>query len=68
MKERRLFVCEQCNTEYADRKKAKSCEDSHKTKFKIKNMRHVAINNNKTGFPVTVTLEAEDGSIKTYKL
>ena len=68
MKEKRLFVCELCNTEYADKKKAKSCEDSHKTKFKIKNMRHVAINNNKKGFHVTVTLEAEDGSIKTYKL
>jgi len=68
MKEKRLFVCELCNTEYADKKKAKFCEDSHKTKFKIKNMRHVAMNNNRTGFPVTVTLEAEDGSIKTYKL
>lgn len=68
MKEKQLFVCELCNTEYADKKKAKLCEDGHKTKFKIKNMRHVAINNNKTGFPITVTLEAQDGSVRTYKL
>lgn len=68
MKEKQLFVCELCNTEYTDKKKAKLCEDSHKTKFKIKNMRYVAMNNYRSGFPVTVTLEAEDGSIKTYKL
>lgn len=29
MKEKKLYVCEICNTEYADKERAKACERKH---------------------------------------
>lgn len=30
MKEKKLYTCEFCNTDYADKEKAKKCEKNHK--------------------------------------
>jgi hypothetical protein len=30
MKEKKLYTCEICNTDYADKEKAKQCEKEHK--------------------------------------
>lgn len=30
MREKRLYTCEICNTDYADKEKAKDCEKNHK--------------------------------------
>jgi len=30
MKEKKLYTCEICNTDYADKEKAKQCEKGHK--------------------------------------
>ena len=30
MKEKKLYTCETCNTDYADKEKAKRCEKGHK--------------------------------------
>lgn len=30
MKEKKLYTCEICNTDYADKEKAKQCEKRHK--------------------------------------
>ena len=30
MKEKKLYTCEICNTDYADKKKAEQCEKEHK--------------------------------------
>ena len=67
MKEKRIFVCEICGTDYADKENAKNCESGHKTKLTIKNMKYVAMSRNGSGFPVTIDIMSEDGTVKKYK-
>lgn len=39
MKEKKLYTCEICHTDYAERFACKQCEQNHKTKLTIKSMR-----------------------------
>ena len=67
MKELKLYLCEHCGTQYKNKTEAKKCEDSHKTKLKIKGMKFVSYKNNHTGFPKSIEIEDEKGNIISYK-
>ena len=67
MKELKLFICECCGTQYKDKIEAKKCEDSHKTKLKIKSLKFVNYKNDNTGFPKSIEIEDEKGNIISYK-
>lgn len=67
MKEKTLYTCEKCKTDYADRKDAIRCEENHSKKIKIHDMRFLPYSQDKSGFPVTVTLIDQNGNKATYK-
>lgn len=66
MKEKKLYTCEHCNTDYSDKAMALKCEKNHKTKCTIVNSRFLPITNCEDGFPITITLEYK-GKTVTYK-
>lgn len=38
MKEKKLYTCEICHTDYAEKSRCAECEKSHKTKLEIKSL------------------------------
>lgn len=64
MKERRLYICELCGTEYAKEQAAIDCEAYHLSPKKIINKRHV---NDKCRAPLELTVEMVDGEKYIYK-
>lgn len=67
MKEKVLYTCEVCHTDYADKVEAKRCEESHERKLKIVDLRYLARAQTLIGFPITITVQSEDGIRVTYK-
>ena len=67
MKKKTLYMCEYCCTDYASENECKKCEDAHKKDLKIIKKRYVVYKNEPTGFPTTITVQAEDGSTQTYR-
>lgn len=67
MKEKVLYTCEVCHTDYADKAEAKMCEESHERKLKIVDSRYLARAQTLIGFPITITVQSEDGIRVTYK-
>lgn len=67
MKERKLYMCEICGTEYAERFAAEQCEKNHKKAKKIRNCRYLSRKQNETGIPVAVEVEMSDGSVFWFK-
>lgn len=67
MKQKVLYTCELCHTDYADKVEAKRCEESHEKKLKIVDSRYLARAQTLIGFPITITVQSEDGIRVTYK-
>ena len=67
MKEKVLYTCEVCRTDYANKAEAKRCEESHEKKLKIVDSRYLARAQTLIGFPITITVQSEDGIRVTYK-
>lgn len=67
MKEKVIYTCEVCHTDYADKVEAKRCEESHEKKLKIVDSRYLARAQTLIGFPITITVQSEDGIRVTYK-
>ena len=67
MKEKVLYTCEVCHTDYVDKAEAKRCEESHERKLKIVDSRYLARAQTLIGFPITITVQSEDGIRVTYK-
>lgn len=67
MKEKVLYTCEVCYTDYVDKAEAKRCEESHERKLKIVDSRYLARAQTLIGFPITITVQSEDGIRVTYK-
>lgn len=77
MKEKHTYVCEGCNTEYADAEMAKECEKSHiqpKKSKPIKMHYHSAPKNfingkgyeKQNNYPDWIEFEMEDGVVVRY--
>ena len=68
MKEKMLYVCEICHTEYAKQSDAEACESSHKTKLKITDCRYLSYRSSHSGFPVSIKVTDKDtGETVVYK-
>lgn len=61
------YKCEFCNTEYVFEKEALNCEKSHKIKGKIKSRMYIPVSMDESGYPITISVEFEDGAIVKYK-
>lgn len=67
MKELSKYQCEYCKTEYKDKNKCMECENNHKIKPKIANMRYASYNSDHSGYPTYLNVEFEDGETITYQ-
>lgn len=67
MKEKTLYTCEVCHTDYARKTDAEKCEANHKKKLKIVNQRSLPYSQDKSGFPITVEVKDAEGNTATYK-
>lgn len=67
MKAVQKYQCEVCHTEYVSEKSAQDCESSHKIPLSIVHSRHLALSQNGTGYPVSITVRMSDGKDITYK-
>jgi len=67
MKVKTLYTCEVCHTDYANEKDAKACEAMHGSKFKIVDKRFLPYKQDKSGFPISITVVNEKGEEKIYK-
>ena len=62
MKERKLYMCEVCGVEYADKNEAIKCETGHKRGLKIVKSYYKGINCVSSGFPTKIWVCSENGS------
>lgn len=67
MKEKKLWTCECCQTDYASKMDAERCEANHKKKLKIIHKRFLPLKNDRSGLPISITIETEDGTVQIYK-
>ena len=67
LKEKKLWTCEYCQTDYAFKANAEKCEANHKKKLKVIHKRYLPMNNDGSGLPIAITIEAEDGTVQIYK-
>jgi len=67
LKEKKLWTCECCQTDYASKQKAEECESNHKKKLKVIHKRYLSIGQDRSGLPISITLEAEDGTTQIYR-
>lgn len=61
MKEIKLYRCEICGTQYNDKEKAKKCEKSHITDFKVTDMKFKPYTVDESGFPIKIEITTPDG-------
>lgn len=70
MKEKKLYTCEICNTDYADKEKAKDCEKTHKsleTATIIGEYQPITVNTQGTPHKIKVKFKGTDTWV-TYKI
>lgn len=67
MKKVSLYVCEMCSSQYNDEAKAKECEKNHKKCVNVSSARYLSIGNDKSGYPLSLTVLMDDGVHVTYK-
>lgn len=67
MKELKLYQCEICKTQYKDKAECEKCEKSHIKPKKITETMYLNFKDDNTGYPVSITVEMEDGFTITYK-
>lgn len=67
MKTVQKYRCEMCNTEYADKAVATSCEKNHKIPQSIASARYLSQAQDGRGYPVTISVLMSDGSTVVYK-
>ena len=62
MKEKKLYTCEICHTDYADKNRCRECEKSHNTNLQIKTLgKYKPIGVCSDGFPYSITVSTADG-------
>ena len=67
MKEKTLYTCEKCHTDYANKKHAETCEANHSKKLKIIAQRCLPYSMDKSGFPITIEVQDDKGNKAIYK-
>lgn len=67
MKQIALYVCEHCGTQYAEKADAQKCEKNHKQPKEVGGCRYLSIKIDASGYPSTINIMFEDGSMRQYK-
>lgn len=67
MIERKLYVCELCGTQYKEKLRCKTCEESHVKPLEIKDCKYISIDNNRKGYPTHLHVKMGDGTVQIYK-
>lgn len=67
MKEKTMYVCEVCRTEYESKLACEKCEKNHKVAKKIVSGRHLSIGQDAKGYPITIDVVMSDGETVRYK-
>ncbi len=67
MKELKLYQCEICGTQYAEKKKCQDCEKSHVKPKSISGTKYNAMNVGGDGLPVKITVTFENGKTAQYR-
>lgn len=62
-----LYSCEYCETAYGDKNTAEACEKNHKIARSIKDAKYQRMADDKSGYPLQVVIEFNDGTKKTYR-
>lgn len=66
MKKVEHYICEVCNTEYAEKTKCERCEKSHRKPMGIASARYVPVTQSGDGFPASIEVEfVGDGGMET---
>ena len=68
MKELKLYQCEVCGTQYADKLKAKECEKYHVRDLEITDFQYRGMNENTDKFPVKIWVQSKSGEKRMYRL
>ena len=67
MKEKTLYTCEKCHTDYANKKDAETCEANHSKKLKIITQHCLPYSLDKSGFPIMIEVQDDKGNKAIYK-
>ena len=67
MKELSKYQCEYCHTEYRIKSDCERCEKNHKIKPKISKSVYQSYEMDKSGYPMRINIEFENGEVVTYK-
>lgn len=67
MKEKILFECELCHTQYAAKIDAQCCENNHKRVISIYAERFLSEKQDGSGYPIDVTLVMSNGEKIKYR-
>lgn len=67
MREKKLYVCEVCKTEYENKIDCQKCEKNHKFGEKIVRGRHLSIKQDAKGYPITIEVVMSDGETVRYR-
>lgn len=67
MKEKVLFECELCHTQYAAKIDAQSCENNHKRIISVASERFLSEKQDNSGYPIDVMLVMSNGQTIKYR-
>ena len=67
MKEKTLYQCEICHTNYDDKAECKRCEESHKKVVAFDEVKYSSYKNDHTGLPLRVKLVVDNGETYWYR-
>lgn len=62
-----LYICEHCRTQYKEKRACADCEKSHIQPIRIDDCKFVSIKNDKSGYPISVTIMMENGLTREYR-
>ena len=66
MKELKMYQCEVCGTQFADKKKAEECEHKHRKVIKMISAKYRPYTSAKDGIPDNIIVEFDDGKKIRY--
>ena len=64
--ERKIYVCDFCNTSYNEKSKAEKCESNHKKCKEIVDVRYSPYKSDNTGRPKKICIKFDDGDNEWY--